>query len=225
MKHLLDNITWHTLAGPQAKYAAGTHDARRYAPGFSPIVGFADPERPNFAGLAPYCESGEPFYCDGWSGIAPSGWHVDAESIMFKMVWEAAVPATDKPPETVRLTNEHATQALELAALTRPGPFGPRTIELGEYFGCFEEQRLVAMAGERMFAGRLREISGVCTHPEFQGRGLARRLMGELIRRQILRDETPFLHVMRDNGSAYRLYERMGFRVYRETIVRVVSRC
>ncbi len=225
MKHLLDNISWHTLAGPHAKYAAGTEDARRYAQGFSPIVGFADPEHPNFAALARFCEPGEHFYCDGWSGAAPTGWTIGAESTMFKMVWEAAMPATDEAPEAVPVGPQHASQALELAALTRPGPFGPRTIELGEYFGCFDGQRLVAMAGERMCAGSLREISGVCTHPDFQGRGYARRLMFKLIRRQMQRNEIPFLHVMRDNTGARRLYERMGFRNYRETVVRVVSPC
>jgi predicted GNAT family acetyltransferase len=79
------------------------------------------------------------------------------------------------------------------------------------------------MAGERMFAGPLREISGVCTHPDFQRRGLARRLMLKLVRRQMQRGETPFLHVMTSNSNACRLYERMGFRTYRESVVRVVS--
>jgi predicted GNAT family acetyltransferase len=66
---------------------------------------------------------------------------------------------------------------MALAQLTRPGPFGPRTIELGEYFGAVEDGRLVAMAGERMAASGLREISGVCTHPDHQGRGHPNRLM------------------------------------------------
>ena len=87
-----------------------------------------------------------------------------------------------------------------------------------------EDGRLIAMAGERMCAGPLREISGVCTHPEYQGRGLARRLMRKLVRRQMLRGETPFLHVMRDNQTARALYERMGFRNYRESVVRLVTR-
>src|SRR4051794_23765042 len=224
MKALLDNITWHTLIGPHAKYAAGTHDARRYAQGFSPIVGFASSQRPNFAALAPFCEPGEHFYCDGWSGAASEGWHIDSESTMFKMLWEGDIPTADQAPEAIPLGREHASQALELATLTRPGPFGPRTIELGEYFGCFETQHLVAMAGERMTAGALREISGVCTHPDFQGRGLARRLMLKLVRRQMQRNEIPFLHVMSDNSTAHQLYQRMGFRDYRETVVRVVSR-
>jgi ribosomal protein S18 acetylase RimI-like enzyme len=225
MKSLLDHITWHALTGPHARFATGTDDARRYAPGFSPIVGFANAGRPNFAALVEYCEPGEHFYCDGWSGAAPTDWHVDTESTMFKMLWDGAMPANDEAPEAVRLGPEHVSQALELAALTHPGPFGPRTIELGEYFGCFEGQGLVAMAGERMRAGPLREISGVCTHPDFQGRGFARRLMIKLIRRQMQRNEIPFLHVMRDNDRAHGLYERMGFRDYRESVIRVVSRC
>lgn len=223
MKQLLDNIMWNALSGPHARYSAGADDARRYAAGFSPLIGFANPESPNFGALAAHCQRGESFYCDGWSGAAPAGWRVDFESTMFKMVWEAPAPASDEAADAVALGAGHVPQALELAALTKPGPFGPRTIELGEYFGYFEGAALVAMAGERMHAGTLREISGVCTHPDFQGRGLARRLMLKLIRRQLQRGETPFLHVMRDNTGARQLYERMGFRSYRESVVRVVS--
>jgi ribosomal protein S18 acetylase RimI-like enzyme len=142
---------------------------------------------------------------------------------MFKMVWDGALAVAAEVPEAIRLSSEHAQQALELASLTRPGPFGPRTIELGEYFGCFDDGRLIAMAGERMHAGGLREISGVCTDPAFQGRGLARRLVALLIGRQMRRGETPFLHVMNDNAGARRMYRRMGFRECHESVVRVVS--
>lgn len=223
MKHLLDNIVWNSLVGQHSRFATGTDETRRYAAGFSPIVGFADPARPNLAALTPYCEPGEHFYCDGWSGPASAGWHIETESTMFKMVWAGAMPDEDEAPEAIRLGAEHAKQALELAKLTNPGPFGLRTIELGEYFGCFEGPRLIAMAGERMCAGPFREISGVCTHPDFQGRGLARRLMMKLIRRQMQRQETPFLHVMTANDRAHGLYLRMGFRDYRQSVVRVIA--
>jgi ribosomal protein S18 acetylase RimI-like enzyme len=223
MLRLLDNIVWHALTGVQAKFAAGAGGARRYARGFSPIVGFADPERPDFAALAPHCDDGEHFYCDGWSGAAPAGWQVEAETTMFKMVWQGGLPPPTEEP-ALPLQAAHACQAFELAALTRPGPFGPRTIELGDYLGVFDGERLVAMAGERMHAARLREISGVCTHPDLQGRGLARRLMLELVRRQLQRGETPFLHVMRDNVAAHALYRRMGFADHCESVVRVIAR-
>jgi ribosomal protein S18 acetylase RimI-like enzyme len=220
---LLDNIMWHALAGPHKQFSIGTDEARRYAPGFSPIVGFPNADRPNFAALNLYCRPGEHFYCDGWSGVIPNEWRLDAESTMFKMVWDSAA-TEDEAPDAIPLTADHAQQALELATLTRPGPFGLRTIELGDYFGYFVGHRLVAMAGERTQAGALREISGVCTHPDFQGRGYARRLMTKLIRRQMKRDEIPFLHVMRANNSAHDFYLRMGFRDYKESVVRVITR-
>jgi predicted GNAT family acetyltransferase len=68
------------------------------------------------------------------------------------------------------------------------------------------------------------EISGVCTHPDYQGKGLARKLMTKLIRQQMLRNERPFLHVMSSNAGAHGLYLKMGFADYREVAVRVVSR-
>ena len=222
MKHLLDNIVWHALSGPQARFSTGSGGAKRYAAGFSPIVGFADQARPDFAALRPHCAPGEHFYCDGWTGAPPGDWSIDAETTMFKMVWEAPAPERDDAPDAVALGPTHAAQAYDLAMLTKPGPFGPRTIELGEYFGVVEDGVLVAMAGERMHAGALREISGVCTRPGHEGRGLATRLMRKLIGRQLARGETPFLHVMRENRVARRLYERMGFSNYRESTVRVV---
>ena len=221
---LLANITWHTLTGPHARFAAGEGPVRRYASGFSPIIGCAEPQRPDFETLARYCEPGEHFYCESWTGTAPAGWRIDVERTMFKMVWSQAAPQVDPAPEARPLGLEHAAQALELATLTRPGPFGPRTVELGDYFGCFEGDQLIAMAGERMQAGPLREISGVCTRPGHQGRGLARRLMLKLVRRQMQRGEMPFLHVMSDNHVARDLYRRMGFTDHQEVVVRVVTR-
>lgn len=223
MAGLLDNIIWHALSGPQGKFSTGTERARRFAPGFSPILGFADVAQPAFDDLLPFCSPDEHFYCGDWAGPMPAGWKLEEESTMFRMVWSGEPPAQDEAPDAVPLGPSQAMPALELAMLTHPGPFGPRTIELGDYFGFFDGPRLVAMAGERLQAGGYREISGVCTDPDFQGRGLARRLMRKLIRLQVQRGQIPFLHVMRDN-FAVQFYERLGFRTVKEPVVRVVSR-
>ena len=142
----------------------------------------------------------------------------------MKMVWAAPMPADDVDFAPVRLGPEHVPQMMDLAALTKPGPFGPRTLEMGDYFGVFEAEGLIAMAGERMFAAPLREISGVCTDPQFQGRGLARRLMKGLVRREMQRGELPFLHVMCGNSGAIALYRSMGFEARLEMPIRVMSR-
>ncbi|MET0857945.1 MAG: GNAT family N-acetyltransferase, partial [Telluria sp.] len=122
---LLDHIFWNTLTGPHAQYASGAGGARRYARGFSPILGFANPQQPDFASLAPFCEAGEHFYCDSWTGSAPDGWRIEAESTMFRMLWDAPAPDSDAAPDAIALGPQHAAQALELALLCKPGPFGP----------------------------------------------------------------------------------------------------
>jgi ribosomal protein S18 acetylase RimI-like enzyme len=220
----LDNVFWVSLAGPHRHLSAGGDRARRYAPGLPAIAAFPDPERPDFTALAELFHPEEPFYTSGWSGAAPAGWRIDVDARMFLMVFGGAPPAGDPAPEAVALGTPHAERMVALAALTRPGPFGPRNIEMGEYYGVLAGERLLAMAGERMHAGRYREISAVCTDPSHQGRGLARRLTEKLVGLQVARGQTPFLHVMSHNERARGIYERMGFRIHREVAVRVVAR-
>jgi predicted GNAT family acetyltransferase len=104
---------------------------------------------------------------------------------------------------------------LDLVARTRPGPFLPRTIELGTYLGIRRGGALVAMAGERLRPPGWTEISAVCTDPAHQGQGLATRLVHAIA--AVIRDrgETPFLHASADNTGAISLYESLGFRLRR----------
>lgn len=222
----LDNVVWHTLTGVQSRFAEGEGAARRYARGFSAILGFADLVAPDFGALVPYCASGEQFYCLDWQSPAPPGWRIDADDRLMLMVGgpEAGGAADAGLSGIVRLGGAHVALAMALAERTRPGPFGPRTIELGDYFGIFDGCELVAMAGERMEAGAFREISGVCTDPAYQGRGFARALVAHLARRQRGRGQRSFLHVMAANAGARSLYESLGFECRREIHVRVVTR-
>ena len=221
---LLDNVFWHAFSGAQGHLCAGDARARRYARGFPAIAAFPEPGRPDFAALAALFEPGEPFYTSGWSGPAPAGWRVDAEARMLLMVWNGPRPASDPAPEAAKLGLAHVERMVALASLTRPGPFGPKNVELGEYYGLVEGDALLAMAGERIEAGSYREISAVCTDPSRQGRGYARRLTGKLVAIQSARGQTPFLHVMSHNERARAMYAGMGFAAYREFPVRVVAR-
>ena len=101
----------------------------------------------------------------------------------------AAGPHTAAPTLTIADTAE----MVALAELTKPGPFGKRTRELGHYVGIRESNRLVAMAGEKMHLQGYTEVSAVCTHPEFQGRGYAGRLMSILVREIVPARRNPYL--------------------------------
>ena len=135
------------------------------------------------------------------------------------MVWR--LDTVDAPQiDAVALDENHVGQMLDLIELTQPGPFQFSTIEMGDYFGVFDQGELVAMAGERLFAYPFREISGVCTRPGHEGRGFARNLVQLLIARQLQKNEMPFLHVVKANINAKRIYEKMGFESVRETTIR-----
>jgi hypothetical protein len=155
----LENIFWHCLHGPQSHLAIGSGAVRRLAPGYCPIAGFEQAGVPDFAALKTICAPGEQLYCVGWRGRAPDGWRVDAESTTYCLLWQAPIPANDPAPDAEKLGPEHAAAAVELAQQGGVGPFGLRSIELGDYFGYFHDGRLVAMAGERFAADGLREIA------------------------------------------------------------------
>ncbi len=104
---------------------------------------------------------------------------------------------------------------MQLTALTKPGPFGLRTIEFGNYFGIFENETLVAMAGQRLHVSNYTEISAVCTHPAYLGKGFAGALMQHQLNLICDQGQIPFLHVREDNLRAIALYERLGFAIQR----------
>jgi predicted GNAT family acetyltransferase len=128
------------------------------------------------------------------------------------MVWESDVLSAQSDLEIVELGAQDSPEMVELAALTRPGPFGTRTHELGTYLGIRQEGKLVAMAGERLKVPGFTEVSAVCTHPDHIGKGYAQALMTEIMRHIRERGEMPFLHVRQGNARAVGIYERLGFR-------------
>jgi GNAT superfamily N-acetyltransferase len=221
---ILDNVMWNSLSGPQARFASGEGSVRRFARGFSAILGCEDAHNPDFAALEKICDPGEELYIDIWEGRAPAGWQILKDARMLKMVWQGPAPEEDTAPDAMPLDPGHHAEMLEFARGLNPGPFGIRTPELGEYFGYFDDGKLIAMAGERMEIGSMREISGVCTHAAHRGHGYAAMLTLKLVHRQMQRGLTPFLHVMTHNTGARSLYEKLGFRNYLETTVRVIAR-
>jgi len=118
-------------------------------------------------------------------------------------------------PDVKPLSEIHVEQMVQLAKLTRPGPFGIRTIDFGSYFGIFDNEKLVAMTGQRLHVEHYTEISAVCTHPDYTGKGYAYTLLQHQLQLILQQDQQPFLHVREDNQRAIALYQRLGFTISR----------
>jgi ribosomal protein S18 acetylase RimI-like enzyme len=208
---LLDNPVWHALVSEQAHLAQGNALAKRFPRDMSPFAAMADQSAAAYQALEKTLSGDTAALALDTETILPANWTMVLSGEMYQMVFEGAPPP--EPNISLRkLTLADIPEMLALTKLTEPGPFLPRTIELGAYFGVHESGLLVAMAGERMKLTGYTEVSAVCTHPDYRGRGYGSALMSAVIAGIMKRGETPFLHVKTEN-PAVQLYQKLGFRV------------
>jgi predicted GNAT family acetyltransferase len=102
-------------------------------------------------------------------------------------------------------------EMLRLTQLTKPGPFLKKTLAFGDYFGFFSEGKLVSMAGSRLCLDHYTEVSAVCTHPDFAGQGISKKVLPFVLQAIQRRGRIPFLHLYPENIPAYRVYSSLGF--------------
>ncbi|RQS20252.1 GNAT family N-acetyltransferase [Burkholderia sp. Bp8998] len=222
--HPLDNAVWHALAGAQHRFALGDALARRFPPAIAPFAGMADRSPAAFDALRGLIDAHGPAALVTPDEIpTPAGSSVVRRAMLHQMIWQGTL-GDAHPLEHVRLTEADVPEMLELIAATEPGPFGPRTIEFGGYIGVRRQDRLVAMAGQRMRAGGHAEISAVCVDPAFRGQGLAAGLIRSLIATLRAGAETPFLHVLTSNHAAIERYRTLGFVMRRDMHLLVLGR-
>lgn len=215
---VLDNPIWHALTSTDADKNIGDKELAFFDAAMAPFIGMpnwdatsqeqfyqkADPTRSWFLLIADEVE---------W---IPS-WEIAFTIPLYQLQCKALTSwvNTKKQPVIQPLDERHVEEMIALTALTRPGPFTKRTIEFGNYHGIFEDGRLAAMGGERMHIGYLTEISAICTHPDFQGRGYGAAITHFLATAVFQKGETPFLHARVDNTKAIELYQQLGFEIRR----------
>ena len=217
--HPLDRPIWSALCGRQASFAVVEGPARRFTPDVGVFAAVEDASTSSFQSLASLIRAlGTVVLMEAAAPPPIRGVVVAAQAPCVQMIMERPIdaPATDLPIQV--LSDADAPQMLELALLTRPGPFAARTHRLGAFVGIKAEGRLVAMAGERLQPAGFTEVSGVCTHPDYRGRGYAAALMQQVAAGVRARGETPFLHAYSSNTGAIALYRSLGFALRRELV-------
>ena len=212
MAHPLDRPVWSALTSGWEALSQGDERARRLDPDYGPFAAAADVSTASLAALASLApHEGVLALLEVQPIVAPRNLVAMTEAIAVQMVAEAITPG-EPEFQFIELTDADGPEMLELALLTKPGPFAARTNRLGGFVGVREDRLLIAMAGERMRMPGYTEVSGVCTRPEARGRGYAAGLMRVVARRMIARGQTPFLHAYADNTGAIGLYESLGFQ-------------
>ena len=219
----LRNPIWYALSMEQASISSNLGWARRFQAAYIPFAGLAVRSPEAFYQLHALLRPQESIYLTGeepfaaMPSFATTGLQLIEELPCLQMVYGAGVEQAlmggleDAAPRIDLLTADDLPEMLKLKEVAFPGYYGPRAPSLGTYYGIRIKGDLIAMAGERLALPRMREVSAVCTHPDYTGRGYAARLIRKLVSRHLQAGILSLLHVAAENHRAISLYERLGF--------------
>lgn len=210
----LDNPVWHSLRQTHHRFAIDKGNILFYHPDCCLFGGFINhgsiaTRLEEYAALVPG------FYIVGERPAASGNLRLNKELVCNQMLLEKPV-VPENSEMIVRLKPENKQALFDLVNLVQPGYFKSRTFELGAYFGIYENGRLAAVAGERMKMDGYTEVSAVVTHPEYTGKGYAKRLVSYTTAHIFAEGRIPYLHVAETNTTAIHLYEKLGFRTRRK---------
>ena len=214
MTHPLDNPVWNALSSKLNHFNLGNDLLKYFPPEVSPFIALKDWNEEDIQHLITYIPQNRSFSVLLHKEIRLPG----SFEMIFKLPLYQMHSTNFKPYYSTEisirpLTIADVPQMLSLTDLTKPGPFYQKTIEFGNYYGIFNEEELVAMAGERLQMDGYTEISAICTKPEHQGKGYAAHLFSQAAERILQNACIPFLHVRTDNLRAIELYKRSGFEI------------
>lgn len=213
---ILDNPIWNSLTTTHAGFAVGNGLARRYATEIGPLSGLSEPTDEALAALAALVPAGDVAVLFLEERIKfPANWQVVFAETLVQMISTSVPEEQALVQQIVPLGPEDFSEMIALAKLTEPGPFRERTATLGGFIGIRVNGRLAAMAGQRLSPTGFSEVSAVCTHPEFRGRGFARALVASVARNIYAADTVPFLTALATNTGAIGVYEQVGFVIRR----------
>lgn len=212
--HPLDNPVWYTLSHNLPQFATGTALAKRGDPSLFPfsIAALADHSAAAYNDLANLLEVDETAVLfEPVVPPLPAAFVLGDQFLATQFVCQQRTPVPESDVALLELTEADVPDMLELAELTQPGPFAGGMVALRRFVGIRQDGKLVAMAGERMQMLGYTEVSGVCTHPDWRGKGYARLLTHVIAEGIWQRGDTPFLHIAPENEAARRVYERLHF--------------
>ncbi len=218
---LLDNPIWNSLATHHAHLAIGAHTghglARRYPADIGPLSAVQELTSEAYADLAEIVPEGDVAVLFLENSVEiPEGWQLLRDGTLVQMVCSTVPDRPSLAEAILPMTSTDTPEMVALASLTEPGPFRDHTANLGGFVGIRVDGRIAAMAGRRLAPTGFAEVSAVCTHPDFRGRGFAKALVAAVTRNIHSEGRVPFLTSFEANTGAIRIYQQVGF-VHRRT--------
>jgi predicted GNAT family acetyltransferase len=222
--NLFANPVWHALQTMHRRFALSAGEACRYPTDVAPFAAVATPSTTALQQLHSLLTPGESVWLVGERYPSVPELSFEETLVCLQMTLPEAVPQASPTVEVVPLSNANAPEMVALTDLAFPGFFRSRTCEMGSYYGVRSEGKLIAMGGERLMLDGYPEISGVCTHPAYRGKGYAASLIWHLAGEHRRNGLVSWLHVSASNHHAIELYLRLGFTVARRVTLHRISR-
>lgn len=216
MEKKLKNPVWDSLCETHSSFSLAYEDVKFYAPEICPFGAFTDAAKTAKA-LNAYAKLTDSFFLVSENETPTFDENfviLDQKIEGCQMVLEDFI-APRISEEITPLTTEHIEEIHHLIWLVMPGYYQRRTFEMGNYFGIFKDNKLVAVAGQRMQTNDWIEISAIVTHPDYTRRGYAKQLTAHVTKEILKENKHPILHTTKGN-AAIGLYESLGFKLTRE---------
>ncbi len=207
----LDNPAWHALTETHSHFAMGTRDFKRYDPEIVLFAGFDIQNEKAFQQIDGVVGINESVFLFDTFPFLPANYTIDAFVECLQMICPSPL-LVEIREEIILLNLTHTDEMFALVSAVFPGYYLPHTNRMGNYYGIFKENKLVAMAGERLCMNGLTEVSAVVTHPAFAGRKYAQQLMTHIHQKHLEEGVVSFLHTGSANERAIKIYELLGYQ-------------
>ena len=215
LEEKLKNPVWHSLNETHKKFLIREDGVNFYNPEINNFGAFFDTNKTAKA-LNNYAKIVDKFFLVS-ENETPI---IDDNKVVLEKKINGCQMVLDKLIETkiteeiILLTKNHIDEVYDLIWLVMPGFYQKRGFEMGEFFGIFKNNKLVAISGQRMQTNDFIEVSSVVTHPDYTRKGLAKQLIYHTTKAILKENKLPILHTNKGN-PAISLYEKLGYKITR----------
>lgn len=212
----LKNPVWHSLQETHKKFLIELNGVQFYHPDICIFGAFYDANNTRTA-LNEYAKRVEKFFLVS-ENQTPI---MDLDKIVLEKKIEGCQMVLEKWTDVeiteniVPLTEKHIDEIYDLIWLVMPGFYRKRGFEMGNFFGIFKNEKLIAICGQRMQTNDFIEISSVVTHPAHTRNGYAKQLIAHTTKEILNEHKLPILHTNKGN-TAIPLYEKLGYKLTRD---------